>query len=142
MGVAGFSAMALAALLAASSAPSAVVERYAQVSVRSRVIVKVPRLPPRPKPVTWREKKGPRCLPMGSLAGAAVTGRDSIDLVLRGGARVRARLERNCPALDFYQGFYLKPHRDGQICADRDKVHTRAGSQCEIATFRSLVPAR
>lgn len=125
----------------------------AQVTVRERVVIRVPTLAPRPsrvskggvlppRAIAWKESKGPRCLQLKSLAGAAITSRASVDLVLRGGARYRAKLERGCPALDFYRGFYLKPHRDGRVCADRDTLHDRSGNQCEVTVFRTLVPAR
>jgi len=60
----------------------------------------------------------------------------------RGGDRVRATFDRDCPGLDFYSGFYLKPSADGQICADRDMIRTRSGDSCEISGFRRLVAKR
>jgi len=143
--------LSLAAMLLAGSgtatrsdAPIAVPERFAQITIRERVIIRVPTRAPEPpaKPVKWKEKKGPRCIMLSTLAGAAVTKPDSVDLIMRGGTRLRARLDRSCPALDFYSGFYIKPTRDGRICADRDTIHARSGGQCEINTFKTLVPDR
>lgn len=81
-------------------------------------------------------------MPLAALAGAAITQPDSVDLFLRGGARLRARLDDDCPALDYYSGFYVRPTADGQVCERRDSLHTRAGGQCTIERFRSLQPDR
>lgn len=124
---------------------------WAQVTVRERVVIRVPRMSvramaagPRPAlpPITWVEKKSEKCVRADSLAGAAVTRPDSVDLVLVGGKRLRARFERKCPALDFYSGFYMRGTRDGMICADRDVIRARSGGECRIDQFRTLVPAR
>lgn len=131
--------------------------QFAQVTVREQVIIRVQTQPmrrqpsplaasnkmlPQASPIKWRERKAPRCIPIRSLAGASVVEADSVDLLLRGGQRLRAKLEDDCPALDFYRGFYLKPTTDGKMCADRDMIHSRSGAQCEIARFRTLVPDR
>jgi len=122
--------------------PNAAVLRYAQISIRERVIVRVPVRPSAPAPqIVWQEKKGPRCIAMKDLAAAAITQSASVDLVLRGGGgRVRAQLESACPALEYYSGFYIAPTEDGMVCADRDAIHTRAGGECQIERFRKLVP--
>ena len=86
----------------------------------------------------WKESKGPRCIDMAAIAGAAIAAAERVDFVLRGGQRVRAQLDRACPALDFYSGFYLVGAADGRICADRDAIRTRAGGSCEIERFRTL----
>lgn len=118
--------------------------QFAQVIIRERVIIRVPAqpAPAQPPRVAWKEKKAPRCLPMAGVAGAAVIEQDSVDLILKGGQRVRARFESSCPALDYYSGFYIMPSKDGRICADRDSIHTRAGGECQITRFRLLVPER
>ena len=120
-------------------------ERVVQMTIQQRVILRVPRMAepvPPPRRVRWKEKKGPRCIAMSALAGAAITRPESVDLYMRGGARLRAQLDDECPALDYYGGFYISPTRDGQICADRDTIHTRAGGKCGIDGFRTLVPDR
>ena len=93
-------------------------------------------------PVSWEEERGPRCIPARQIAHAALMRQQSFDLVLRDRTRLRARLERRCPALDFYVGFYISPTRDGMICADRDSIRSRAGGECRIDRFRTLRPAR
>lgn len=120
-----------------------------QLQIRRRIIIRVPAMPIMPlavplprRPIIWREKRGPKCVPMNALAGAAVTQSDAVDLYLRGGERLRARLDDDCPALDYYYGFYIAPAPDGQICADRDVIRTRSGGQCPIVKFRRLVPGK
>lgn len=138
--------LAYALLAAATSiAPDADATEFAQLTIQQRVIIRVPARPPGPppgRPIRWREKHGPRCLPLDGLAGAAITGPQQIDLFMRGGARMRAEVDDDCTAVDFYQGFYLNPTRDGLICADRDVIRTRIGGQCAIERFKKLVPGR
>jgi hypothetical protein len=94
------------------------------------------------RPIVWQEERGPRCVPARQIAHAALMRQQSFDLVLRDRTRLRARLERRCPALDFYVNFYISPTRDGLICADRDSIRSRAGGECRIDRFRTLRPAR
>ena len=112
--------------------------RLAQLTFRSRVVVRIQSAPV-PPPVTFVERKGPRCIPRGSVLGAAILAENGVDFILRGGTRVRARFAASCPALGFYSGFYLTPSADGMICADRDVVRSRAGGECEVQRFRTLV---
>lgn len=117
--------------------------QLAQVMIREQILVRVPMrgVARRPAPpVEYKESRGPKCLPMGSIAGAGMIGPNSVDLILRDRSRVRAKLENSCPALDYYYGFYITPPRDGRICADRDFVRSRMGGQCEIEKFRTLTP--
>ena len=136
----------LALLLAAGVGDVGDGVELAQLTIRERIVIRVPRMeaaPGRPPaPVLMVEKKGPKCVPAQSLAGAAITRPDSVDLVLTGGKMLRAHLEDDCPALDFYSGFYLKPARDGRVCQDRDSVRSRSGGQCRIDKFTTLVPKR
>ena len=148
------SALALM-LLASATAASAPVPagpvdgvEVAQVTVTGRIIIRVPASRTdaaaaefaRPDPLPrWVEKKGPKCIVANQLAGAIVTDTDSVDLVLKGGARVRAHLDDDCAALGYYGGFYLKPSADGQVCAKRDAIRTRSGDSCPIGRFKRLV---
>jgi hypothetical protein len=135
----GAALVASCALLSPGAGRAATV-RLAQITIEQSLIVRVPRRTP-PKPLKWKQKKGPKCVAMAAIAGAAVVADDAIDLVLRGGQRLRARFSSRCPALDYYSGFYILPTQDGRICADRDMIRTRAGGQCEIERFRKLIPA-
>ena len=121
--------------------------QLAQVTIREQILIRVPmrlrQVPERPQQVTeWKESRGPKCLPMQSIAGATLIGQNSVDLVLKDRSRIRARLEKSCPALDYYYGFYIRPNADGQICADRDIIRSRVGGQCEIEKFRALTAER
>jgi len=118
------------------------------ISVHEEVIVRMPRAsrqvrgPSSDPRVQWTEHHGPRCIEAGQIAGAALLGADSVDLVLRDRTRIRVRLENGCPALDYYRGFYVSTAGDGRICADRDVVRSRAGAACQIEAFRLLRPSR
>ena len=92
--------------------------------------------------IRWEEHRGPRCIAWAQIAGSGLLSQDSVDLVFRDATRVRARLERHCPALDYYNGFYLAATPDGLICADRDSIRARTGGECRIDRFRSLRVAR
>jgi len=83
--------------------------------------------------IDWRESGGPRCIPVRAILGAAQITQDSIDLVLRDATRIRARLERRCPAMDYYFGVYVRPNPDGMLCADRDAFRARV-AQARIQT--------
>ncbi len=126
----------VALLLAGGSGNEGVL--LAQLSVRQQIIIRVPARQPPPDRIDWKEKNGPKCIPAGALAGALIS-RQGVDLLLRGGRRVRARLSR-CPPLDYYSGFYIRPGLDGRVCEDRDTIRVRSGGSCEIDRFRLLVP--
>lgn len=116
---------------------------YAQLTIRQSVIIRVPMAKQRPEaPVEWKERKGPSCIAAADLGGAQINSSDHVDLILRGGMRLRATLRDNCPALRYYSGFYLRPGDDGMICADRDTLHTRSGGECEIDAFHLLTPKK
>lgn len=118
---------------------------------QQRVTVHVPRVTvrtttfvlrsPRPAPALV-EKKADDCVKMEDLAGFSVNRFDSVDLVLKNGSLLRARLGNDCPALGFYGGFYVKANKDKKMCAKRDAIRSRSGRQCAIQSFASLVPAR
>lgn len=124
--------------------------QVAQVTVRERVIIRLPRMAPAqsmaraavPAPVRYREKKGPKCVDVADMGGAMIVEPGAVDLVMEGGKRLRARLDDDCGPMDFYSGFYLRPAADGRVCAKRDVIRMRSGASCEIATFRTLLPVR
>ncbi len=131
------------ALLAASvqDLPSWAGRQLAQatVTVRRTLIIRVPATPI-PAAIRWKTKKGPKCVVLRDIGGAIVSGPDRVDMIFRGGLRVRAELENACPAIDYYGGFYLRPGPDGRVCADRDPIRARSGGECQIERFRLLVP--
>jgi len=141
-------AAAAGLLLAAGGAPPprppAPPSTYGRVIIREQIVVRVSRAGRDPTAVAageWKEKKGPKCVAARTLAGAAVSDPRSVDFLLRDGSRIRARLEKSCPALDYYYGFYISPNPDGMVCAERDSIRSRVGGQCGIDRFRTLKPA-
>jgi hypothetical protein len=93
-------------------------------------------------PIRWREHRGPRCIAWSRIAGVGLLAEDSVDFLLHDGTRLRARLQRRCPALDYYNGFYLAATPDGLTCADRDSIRARTGGECQIDQFRTLTAGR
>ena len=127
---------ALLGSAAQSSGDDQVVRR---VIVQDEVIFRIP-IRPRVSPsIEWIEHKGPKCIPANMLAGAVLSGPSSIDFVLRNRQRVRAKMDNDCPALDFYKNFYLQPD-DEYVCAKRETIRSRVGGSCRIEKFRYLVP--
>lgn len=121
--------------LAGEPETEAVVRR---VVIHDEVIFRVP-VRPRPRQrFDWIEKKGPKCIAADRIAGAMLSGPSSIDFVLRDRSRLRAQMDSECPALDFYGGFYLQPD-DERICAKRETIRNRVGASCRIQRFRTLV---
>ncbi len=138
-------------LIAATGGGDAVIApraaaQYAQISIQRQSVVRVaPAAAPKaklPPLVRWKEHKAPKCVSVGAIGGIVISKPDALDILLRGGNFVRAKLEKGCSSMDFYSGFYMKPPKDGRICADRDMIHSRAGGACEIEKFRALTPPK
>ena len=110
-----------------------------RVVIHDEVILRIPVRPHPLLPIEWVEHKGPKCVPADLIAGAILSGPSSIDFVLRNRQRVRAVMDSDCPALDFYGRFYLQPD-DENICAKRETIHSPVGGSCRIEKFRTLVP--
>ena len=127
---------ALLGLVADAPQDGSVVRR---VVIRDEVILRIPVRPRLSPMIEWTERKGPKCLAIDTIAAAMLSGPSSIDFVLRDRSRVRARMDSDCPALDFYTGFYLQPD-DDRICAKREAISSRVGTSCRIEKFRELVP--
>lgn len=85
------------------------------------------------------EKKAKDCVKIRDISGfAGVNTPDSVDLVLRDGTLLRAKLGRSCQVLGFYSGFYVKTNKDQKICAGRDAFRVRSGRSCDVEGFRTL----
>ena len=118
---------------------------FAQMSVHERIIIRVPRMS---RPVSakvndatapeFKEHKGPKCVAVGDIVGAALGKPGVVDLMMDNGTRLRAKLDGDCKPLDYYTGFYIRPAADGLICQDRDAIRMRSGATCEIEGFKSL----
>ena len=114
--------------------------RVTTMTVEHRVVMRVPvRAWALPRHIEWIERKGPKCIATADIRGAALSGPDHVDFLLVYRQRVRAELDDDCPTLDFYGGFYLKPE-DARLCARRDSINNRIGAACEIQKFRRLEP--
>jgi hypothetical protein len=120
--------------------PGSVGQSVTRLIVQDEVILRIP-VQPRPllPEIQWVEKKGPKCVPVAAIQRALLSGSEQVDFILENRARIRAQFDEDCPALDFYGGFYLQP-QDDSLCARRDAVHSRIGSSCTIERFKQLVP--
>lgn len=123
----------------AGDPPSPEQLRVRRVVINEELVISIPIRPRKSQNLEWVERKGPKCIPAERIAGATLSGPSSIDFVLRDRSRVRAVFDDECPALDFYKGFYLQPD-DQRICAKRETIQNRVGASCRIERFRSLVP--
>ena len=110
-----------------------------RVVIHDEVILRIPVRPRLSTRIEWIERKGPKCLAVDTIAAAMLSGPSSIDFVRRDRSRVRAKMDSECPALDFYNGFYLQPD-DERICAKREMIRSRDGTSCRIERFRELTP--
>ena len=120
--------------------PGEVGQVVTRLIVQDEVVLRVP-VQPRPlvPDFEWIEKKGPKCIPAAAIRRALLQGSEQVDFVLSNHERIRAQFDENCPALDFYRGFYLQV-QDGQICVHRDAILSRMGGSCTIDRFKQLVP--
>lgn len=115
--------------------------------IRQQRVIRIPLRPqlavPTPAPsADFKEGRGPKCIDRARMSGANALGLRTIDINLNDGTHLRAKLANNCPGIDYYGGFYLKPTTDGKICSDRDAFHARSGGECRIDAFRKLTPRR
>jgi hypothetical protein len=120
--------------------PAAMQQTVTRLVVQDEVILRIPVEPqPMRPPIQWIEHKGPKCIPVSAIRAALLSGEEQVDFVFGNRARVRAKLEEDCPALDFYAGFYIQPQGD-RLCAGRDAIHSRMGGSCSIERFKLLEP--
>jgi hypothetical protein len=121
--------------------PGTVEQSVTRLVIQDEMILRVP-VQPRPilREIEWMERKGPKCIPATAIRRALLSGPNEVDFVLANRVRIRAELDDDCPALDFYGGFYLQPRDDLQLCARRDAIHSRMGGSCTIERFKQLVP--
>jgi hypothetical protein len=120
--------------------PAAMQQSVTRLVIEDEVILRVPVEPRQFGPaIDWVEKKAPKCFPVAAIRGALLSGQAQVDFILAGGARVRAKFDEDCTALDFYGSFYLQPE-DERLCAGRDAIHSRIGASCTIEHFSQLIP--
>ena len=134
----GFSLLpALFALFGTQAPATTTVSR---IVVRDEIVMRVRVIRPRiALPVRWVEKKGPKCIRSESVVAVALADESSIDFLLRDRRRIRAKMDSQCPTLDFYGDLYLQPE-DDRICARREEIRSRMGGSCRIERFRTMVP--
>lgn len=120
--------------------PGEVGQSVTRLIIQDEIILRVP-VQPRPllPSFEWVEKKGPKCVPVPAIQRALLSGPEQVDFILADRTRIRAQFEEDCPALDFYGGFYLQL-QDDRLCARRDAIHSRIGTSCTIDRFKQLVP--
>ena len=128
----------LTAWLAALTGAAPQQDTVHRVVIQDTIILRVPVRPMRPRAaIEWIEHKGPKCLELDSIVAATLSSPSSIDFLLRDRSRVRARMDHDCPALDFWGGFYLQT-KDDRVCVKREAISSRMGGSCRIDKFRSL----
>ena len=125
-------------------------QEAAQVRVTRRVIIRVPRrenavqsmlgVQSRKRGLIYAEKRMGRCIPIKYILAMHRSSEVSLDFLLAGDSIVRAYLDDDCSARDFYSGLYIERPKDSRLCAERDLIHARSGAKCEIEKFRRLVP--
>jgi hypothetical protein len=136
LGVAG-----MAVLLATSVAAQPVTNRPPPPDEPAGGWSRVPlapgtRVDTRPQPPKEGRKA---CISVKAVAGAQLFGDSAIELTMKNGRKYRMFFASECPALSFYQGFYYRRKKAGQLCAGRDVVGARSGGECPIA---SIIPVR
>jgi hypothetical protein len=119
--------------------PTIVGQTVTRLIEEDQIVLRVPVEPHPSVRIDWHEKKGPKCIPMRAIAHAMLSGPQQVDFILVNRQHVRAELDNDCPALDFYGGFYLQLP-DDRLCAGRDAIRPRMGGSCTIEKFKMLVP--
>jgi len=124
---------------------------WRQVSIEQHLIIRitpggaavmrdVPPPAPEPLPLRLHPRRMPPCVPVQAIAGVRPLAGDRLLLIMHDHRLVGADLSRTCAARDFYMGFYVTPTADGMLCADRDTIHSRAGTTCTITHVHEMVP--
>lgn len=123
-----------------------------QVRIEQRVTIRIsPRPAPMPlavmagneardmgEPRTIERKMG-KCVPLTSVLGVQSGGGNKLVLFLRGQRLVSATLEKACKGRDYYSGFLVSQHSDGQLCVDRDELLARSGAKCKVQGYREIM---
>ena len=99
-------------------------------------------LPQRGLNTRFEEREMDRCIRVDRIAGVQTGTGNRLLLFLRDQRIISVNLERTCRARDFYSGFYVQRTEDGQLCVDRDALHSRSGAKCEVEAMRQLVAVR
>ncbi len=124
---------------------------HGQVRIERRVIIRIApsdeatrtslmaELPRREMEENFEEVPYRNCVSAESIVGVRAMRDNRLLLFTRNQQILTASLERDCSAQAFYSGFYVERNADGQICARRDQLQSRAGSSCAVSGFTLLV---
>ena len=92
---------------------------------------------------SYQQERLKGCVSISAIAAVQPeTSKNRLLLFMRDRRVLSASLERACNADDFYSGFYVERSEDGQICAKRDKLQSRAGASCRMSRLNKLVAER
>lgn len=123
-----------------------------QTTVRQRVMIRITPLsratPPPvavPAPNNRPRSEGDeigQCIPLANVAGVRLGQRRNLLLIMRDRRIVSALLDRTCQVSSFYSGFYVERPADGMLCAGREALHARSGTDCQFGSFRDVTPLK
>jgi len=88
----------------------------------------------------FSERKLGKCVPVAGIAGVQPASPDRLLLIMRDQRLVTAQLGKGCRSRDYYSGFLVAKNADGMICTGRDALLSRSGANCQVRTFRQLIP--
>lgn len=131
------------------------IPRAGQVRIEQRVIVRITPSSPaarqemmadlagRASSASFREERLRGCVPLSGIVGVQpAPEQNRLLLFMRDRRILSAVLERACSPRAYYAGFYVERSDDGQLCANRDLLQSRAGASCRVAQFNRLVAVR
>lgn len=90
----------------------------------------------------YEEQRVVKCVGLDKINGVKQGTGNRLVLFLQNERPVSATLEKSCQSRDFYSGFYVESTGDGQICAGRDTLHSRSGSNCALLRLNRLNPTK
>ncbi len=82
-----------------------------------------------------------KCLGITTIAAVQPGDGDELLLFLHDQRIISVKLEKRCSARAFYSGFYIAGNTDGAICAGRDILLSRSGTNCKVRRLNELVPS-
>lgn len=116
-----------------------------QVRIHQRVVVRISprrlraRVPAEEeRQVRYRRVDMGDCIDVGDIGAVRPLGDNQLLFYERGGGMVSADLARRCSARSFYSGFYVERSEDGRMCVGRDRLRSRSGAACQLASLHRL----
>ncbi len=131
-------------------------QELGQVRIEQRVIIRITPSSPAAREqmmaelrrqgasrTSYAEEKLSGCIAIAGIAGVQpAPEQNRLLLFMRDRRVLSAALERACNPRDYYSGFYIERSDDGQLCAKRDLLQSRAGASCKVAQLSRLVAVR